>query len=203
MFFDIGYTLIYEDFIEFNNTYDNIKFKDFIFEGSINMYTADYFVKNLNMIAHPEGGFYKEIYTSEENITAKELKVEFEGSRILWTSIYFLLRDGEVSNFHRLKSDEMWYYHSGSPLTIYIITPEGELITEKLGLNIKNGEKPQVLVPKDYIFGSAMNNEGYALVGCMVSPGFEFRDFELFKRNFLLEKYPQYEDIIIKLTSRG
>ena len=166
------------------------------------MYTADYFVKNLNMIEHPEGGFYKEIYTSEENITAKELKVEFEGSRILWTSIYFLLRDGEVSNFHRLKSDEMWYYHSGSPLTIYIITPEGELITEKLGLNIKNGEKPQVLVPKDYIFGSAMNNEGYALVGCMVSPGFEFRDFELFKRSFLLEKYPQYEDTILKLTPK-
>jgi predicted cupin superfamily sugar epimerase len=164
------------------------------------MYTADYFVKKLNMIAHPEGGFYKEIYTSEENITAKELKVDFEGSRILWTSIYFLLRDGEVSNFHRLKSDEMWYYHSGSPLTIYMISPEGELITEQLGLNIENGEKPQVLVPKDYIFGSAMNNEGYALVGCMVSPGFEFRDFELFNRNVLLEKYPQYEEIILKLT---
>ena len=166
------------------------------------MYTADYFIEKLNMIAHPEGGFYKEIYMSEENITANELKVDFEGSRILWTSIYFLLRDGEVSNFHRLKSDEMWYYHSGSPLTIYIITPEGELITERLGLNIENGEKPQVLVPKDYIFGSAMINEGYALVGCMVSPGFEFRDFELFKRNFLLEKYPQYEEIIIKLTTK-
>ena len=165
------------------------------------MYTADEFIKNLNMIAHPEGGFYKEVYTSEENITAKELKVEFEGSRMLWTSIYFLLRDGEVSNFHRLKSDEMWYYHSGSPLTIYMISPKGELITEQLGLNIENGEKPQVLVPKDYIFGSAMNNEGYALVGCMVSPGFEFRDFELFKRRFLLEKYPQYEEIILKLTA--
>ena len=131
---------------------------------------------------------------------SKELRVNFEGSRILWTSIYFLLRDGEVSNFHRLKSDEMWYYHSGSPLTIYMISPEGEFITEQLGLNIENGEKPQVLVPKDYIFGSAMNNEGYALVGCMVSPGFEFRDFELFKRSFLLEKYPQYEEIILKLT---
>ena len=164
------------------------------------MYTADYFVKNLNMIAYPEGGFYKEIYSSEENITSKELRVNFEGSRILWTSIYFLLRDGEVSNFHRLKSDEMWYYHSGSPLTIYMISPEGEFITEQLGLNIENGEKPQVLVPKDYIFGSAMNNEGYALVGCMVSPGFEFRDFELFKRSFLLEKYHQYEEIILKLT---
>ena len=165
------------------------------------MYTAEYFVKSLNMTAHPEGGFYKEIYTSNENITANGLKVNFEGSRMLWTSIYFLLRNGEVSNFHRLKSDEMWYYHSGSPLTISMISPEGELITEQLGLNIERGEKPQVLVPKDYIFGSAMNEEGYALVGCMVSPGFEFRDFELFERNFLLKKYPQYNEIINKLTA--
>ncbi|MDF2513812.1 MAG: hypothetical protein K0S04_3678, partial [Herbinix sp.] len=64
----------------------------------------------------------------------------------------------------------------------------------------ENGEKPQVLVPKDYIFGSAMNNKGYALVGCMVSPGFEFRDFELFQRNDLLEKFPQYQQIIYKLS---
>ncbi|HEX9026147.1 MAG TPA: cupin domain-containing protein [Clostridium sp.] len=164
------------------------------------MYTADYFVKNLEMIEHPEGGFYKEIFASAENISDRDLNVEFEGSRILWTSIYFLLRDGEVSNFHRLKSDEMWYYHSGSPLTIYMISPEGELTSEQLGLNIEKGEKPQVLVPKNYIFGSAMNNEGYALVGCMVSPGFEFKDFELFERNFLLEKYPEYKETIIKLT---
>jgi len=164
------------------------------------MYTADYFVKNLEMIEHPEGGFYKEIFASAENISDRDLNVEFEGSRILWTSIYFLLRDGEVSNFHRLKSDEMWYYHSGSPLTIYMISPEGELTSEQLGLNIEKGEKPQVLVPKNYIFGSAMNNGGYALVGCMVSPGFEFKDFELFERNFLLEKYPEYKETIIKLT---
>lgn len=165
------------------------------------MNTADYFIKNLNMTPHPEGGFYKEIYESEENITSNDLKVEFEGSRILWTSIYFLLRDGEVSNFHRLKSDEMWYYHSGSPLTIYMISPEGEFFTEQLGLDIENGEKPQILVPKNYIFGSAMNNKGYALVGCMVSPGFEFKDFELFKRSELIEKYPQHQQIILKLTS--
>ncbi len=164
------------------------------------MNTADYFIKNLDMTPHPEGGFYKEIYASEENITSNDLEVDFEGSRILWTSIYFLLRDGEVSNFHRLKSDEMWYYHSGSPLTIYMISPEGELITEQLGLDIEHGEKAQVLVPKNYIFGSAMNHEGYALVGCMVSPGFEFRDFELFKRNELIAKYPQHQQIIHKLT---
>jgi len=164
------------------------------------MYTADYFVENLNMTAHPEGGFYKEIYVSDENIPISERTSELTENRKLWTSIYFLLRDGEVSNFHRLKSDEMWYYHSGSPLTIYMINLEGKLIIEQLGLNIEKGEKPQVLVPKNYIFGSAMNNKGYALVGCMVSPGFQFKDFELFERVYLLEKYPQYEEIILKLT---
>ncbi len=164
------------------------------------MHSADYFIKSLNMIPHPEGGFYKEVYTSEENITSKDLTVSFEGKRILWTSIYFLLRDGEISKFHRLKSDEMWYYHSGSPLTIYMISPEGELYTEQLGLNIEKGEKPQVLVPKDYIFGSAMNNEGHALVGCMVSPGFDFRDFELFSRDEMMGNYPQHQQVIHKLT---
>lgn len=164
------------------------------------MYTADYFIKKLNMIPHQEGGFYKESFVSRGTIPARGLDIKGEGSRKLWTSIYFLLRDGEVSNLHRLKSDEMWYYHSGSSLTIYMINPEGELITEELGLDIEKGEKPQILVPKDYIFGSAMNNEGYALVGCMVSPGFEFEDFELFERNYLLEKYPKYKEIIMKLT---
>nr|WP_312291739.1 cupin domain-containing protein [Clostridium chromiireducens] len=164
------------------------------------MYTADYFVKNLNMTAHPEGGYYKEVYASDENIPVRGTTSESTEIRRLWTSIYFLLRDGQVSNFHRLKSDEMWYYHSGSPLTIYMINPEGELIIEQLGLNIEKGEKPQVLVPKNYIFGSAMNNKGYALVGCMVSPGFEFKDFELFEKIYLLEKYPQYKELILKLT---
>ncbi|APQ77923.1 cupin domain-containing protein [Clostridium botulinum] len=164
------------------------------------MKDANYFIEKLDMIAHPEGGYYKESFISAENITDSDLTTTFDDKRILWTSIYFLLRNGEVSNFHRLKSDEMWYYHSGSPLTIYMITPEGELITEQLGLDIEKGEKPQVLVPKNYIFGSAMNNKGYALVGCMVSPGFEFRDFELFERNTLLNLYPKYKETIEKLT---
>ncbi|APR00311.1 cupin domain-containing protein [Clostridium botulinum] len=163
------------------------------------MKDANYFIEKLDMIAHPEGGYYKESFISAENITDSD-STTFEDKRILWTSIYFLLRNGEVSNFHRLKSDEMWYYHSGSPLTIYMITPKGELITEQLGLDIEKGEKPQVLVPKNYIFGSAMNNKGYALVGCMVSPGFEFRDFELFERDTLLNLYPKYKETIEKLT---
>ena len=164
------------------------------------MYSAEYFIKQLDLQPHVEGGYFKANFASSENITSNDLRTKFEGERILWTSIYFLLRDGEVSNFHRLKSDEMWYYHAGSPLTIYTISPEGKLTTYELGLNIENGEVPQVLVPKNYIFGSAMNNEGFSLVGCMVSPGFEFKDFELFKRQYLLDLYPQYKEVIVKLT---
>lgn len=172
------------------------------------MFSSDYFIKNLQMQAHPEGGFYKRTFASDQIVERSSLKLNSKSkvtsntadTRNLWTSIYFLLETGEVSNFHRLKSDEMWYYHSGSSLTIYMISPEGELTTKQLGLNIENGECPQVLVPKGYIFGSAMNNDGYALVGCMVSPGFEFADFELFKRDFLLKKYPDHKETIIKLT---
>jgi len=155
------------------------------------MKSAEYYIKNLNMDPHIEGGYFKESFISND---------EVKKDKKLWSSIYFLLRTGEVSNFHRLKSDELWYYHDGEALTIYMITPEGELVTRQLGKNIENGETPQILVPKGYIFGSAMNNDGYTLVGCMVSPAFEYDEFELFKREYLLELYPNYKDIIIKLT---
>ena len=155
------------------------------------MKSAEYYINNLNMEKHIEGGYFKESFVSQDEVN-KDKK--------LWSSIYFLLETGEVSNFHRLKSDELWYYHDGEALTIYMITPEGELITKKLGKNIEKGEAPQVLVEKGCIFGSAMNNDGYALVGCMVSPAFQYDEFELFKRDDFLELYPNYKDIIIKLT---
>ncbi|MCT4584287.1 MAG: cupin domain-containing protein [Peptostreptococcaceae bacterium] len=158
------------------------------------MKNANYFIKNLDMNKHPEGGYYKECFNSLQNvnINSKDKK--------LWTSIYFLLEENEVSNFHKLESDEMWYYHSGSPLTIYMINEEGNLITKKLGLDIENNESPQVLVKKGFIFGSSMNEVGYSLVGCMVSPGFTFDEFKLYKRDELLNLYPQHKDIITKLT---
>ncbi|WP_288221351.1 cupin domain-containing protein [uncultured Clostridium sp.] len=155
------------------------------------MKSAEYYIKNLEMEKHIEGGYFKESFVSVD---------EVRSDKKLWSSIYFLLETGEVSNFHRLQSDELWYYHDGEALTIYMISPEGELITSQLGNNIENGERPQVLVSKGYIFGSAMNNDGYALVGCMVSPAFEYDEFELFDREYLLNLYPQHKETIIKLT---
>lgn len=159
------------------------------------MKNAEYFIKKLNLVPHIEGGFYKETVLSEELIKSTDNK-----EKKLFSSIYFLLETGEVSHFHRLKSDEMWYYHSGSSLTIYMISEDGSLITKDLGLDIEKGEEPQILVPKGYIFGSAMNKEGFSLVGCMVAPAFEFKDFELFSQKELLDKYPSHKDIILKLS---
>lgn len=157
------------------------------------MKSAEYYIKNLDMEKHIEGGYFKESFLSVDEVRC---------DKKLWSSIYFLLKTGEVSNFHRLKSDELWYYHDGEALTIYMISPEGELITSQLGNNIEKGERPQVLVPKGYIFGSSMNNDGYALVGCMVSPAFEYSDFELFDREYLLNLYPEHKETIIKLTRK-
>lgn len=155
------------------------------------MHTADDFIEHLALEQHVEGGYYRSSYRSE---------TPFDQTRALWSSIYFLLRTGEVSHFHRLTADEMWHFHAGQSLTIYMIAPDGVLTTAQLGLDLAVGERPQFLVPKGCIFGSAMNQPGFSLVGCMVSPGFTFDDFELFSQKTLLAHYPQHSEIIKRLS---
>ena len=165
------------------------------------MNDANYYVTKLGMEPHPEGGFYKRTFESEEQTSDQELSVAFEGKRKLYTSIFFLLGSKDISHLHRLKSDELWYYHAGSPLTIHVIDEKGNYKESKLGINLDEGEIPQVLVPKNSIFGSSVRDEDtFSLVGCMVSPGFEFQDFELFTQEELLAKYPQHKDVIMKLA---
>ncbi|MFD2445289.1 cupin domain-containing protein [Bacillus sp. CGMCC 1.16607] len=166
----------------------------------MNEKNAQYWINNLDLIPHPEGGFYKSTYSSESIISDKSV-VSNGNKRKLYTSIYFLLRSGDISHLHRLKSDELWYFHGGSPLTVHVIDESGEYHEMKLGLDLENGEVPQVLVPKNSIFGSSVMEEGtFSLVGCMVSPGFDFEDFELFNQDDLLKIYPEHEEIIRKMA---
>lgn len=158
-----------------------------------------YYIEHLNMTKHPEGGYYALTYTSPFSVNCQSIDNPIAGKRPLATSIYFLIHDQDVSNFHSLKSDEMWYFHDGAPLTIAVISTEGHLTYHKLGLDLEKGEKPQILVPAGSIFGS-YTTSGYALVGCMVSCGFDFQDFNLYQREELLLRYPQHEAIIRKLT---
>ncbi|MED1467485.1 cupin domain-containing protein [Bacillus salipaludis] len=155
-------------------------------------------ISTLGLEPHPEGGYYKRTFESEEMFADS---ARFNGHRKLFTSIYFLLTSDDVSHFHRLKSDELWYFHGGSSLTVHVIHENGNYEEMKIGMNSENGEVPQALVPKNSIFGSSvMEKDTYSLVGCMVSPGFDFQDFELFTQAELLEKYPQHGAIIKKLA---
>src|SRR4051812_17335950 len=96
----------------------------------LTQYNAEYYIEKLALLPHPEGGYYKSTYASN-------IKTDVNGNtRSLFTSIYFLLRTGEVSHFHRLNSDELWYYHGGSSLTVHVIDEEGNYQEVKLGMNI-------------------------------------------------------------------
>jgi uncharacterized protein len=150
-------------------------------------------IEKFKLLSHPEGGFYAETYRSTDSIPGK--------NRQLLTSIYFLITGSNTSNFHRIQSDECWYFHEGSTLLVESIFPNGELKTTELGLDISNHEVPFHLVPAGTIFGSHLKgDEGYAFVSCAVAPGFDFQDFELFSREELLASYPAHHSIISKLT---
>ncbi|MFN3996204.1 cupin domain-containing protein [Algoriphagus sp.] len=151
-------------------------------------------VRILDMKAHPEGGFYSETYRAEPEIETEN------GNRQLMTSIYFLLRSQDVSHFHRIKSDELWFWHEGSPLSVHLLGDNGHEIL-KLGPVSESETFPQHLVRANTIFGSSVDQpDSYSLVSCVVGPGFDFRDFELFQAKDLLPLFPKAKEIIRKLT---
>src|SRR6478609_4781334 len=164
------------------------------------MNSYEYWIQHLSLQPHPEGGFYKETYRSAENIPEQSLPAFFAGARSISTAIYFLLRSQDKSLFHRIKSDELWHFHAGGSLTIYVLNKSG-LSLHKLGLHLEDGESPQVIIPAHCWFG-AIVNEGnqYTLASCTVAPGFHFADFELAQRDALMKEFPNHETIIKQLT---
>jgi len=158
------------------------------------MKDAKYWVNQLNLLNHPEGGYYKEMFRSNGVFTPTEIGK----NRNYITSIYFLIEAGNVSHFHSIKQDELWYYHAGDPLSVYIINDEGKLDVLNIGPNPEQGEVLQAVVPANTIFGSKSSGD-FSLVSCVVAPGFDFADFKLHHKAELLQKYPQHREIIDEL----
>lgn len=163
------------------------------------MINVENWIQELNLKPHPEGGFYKETYRSAFEIDKNTLPVGYEGTRRLSTSIYYLLRSGEISRLHRLRSDEVWYYHFGSPVKVILIDKEGNKKSRILGPRIDKAEKLQIVIPAGTIFAAeVVESDSYSLFGCVVSPGFEFSDFEMFDKDDLLQAYPKLSEVIEK-----
>jgi len=156
-------------------------------------------ISNLNLKPHPEGGFFRETYRSEGYVDEQNLGGTYKGGRNYSTCIYFLLTADTFSAFHRIKQDEIWHFYDGSVLCLHMISPAGEYSTVLIGRDFENGQVPQFVVPGGYWFGATVNT-GYSLVGCTVSPGFDFSDFELAQREELVRQFPAMTDIIMQLT---
>ena len=164
------------------------------------MSVTDQLIQKYNLEPHPEGGWYKQTYKSNEQTAAKALPERFNGDRAFSTAIYFLLEQEDFSAFHRIKSDECWHFYAGDPLLIYIIDHNGELRIISVGNDFKQGQSFQYVVPANCWFASrpAPGSE-YCFVGCTVSPGFEFEDFELASAAELSAIYPEHTKIIVQL----
>ena len=165
------------------------------------MKDANYWINHLQLLKHPEGGYYKEVYRSDELINQNHLPQRFNGDRCFCTSIYFLLHKNDFSAFHRIKSDETWHFYQGTSLTLYMIDENGVLTSSLLGDNPENNERLQITIPQNAWFAAEVNDKSsYTLTGCTVAPGFDFADFELGKRNELLNLFPQHKEIITLLS---
>lgn len=166
------------------------------------MHTAQYWINKLNLQKHPEGGYFCEVYRSEEEIKQESLPSRYSGARNHSTSIYFLLTSDEFSAFHRIKSDETWHFYYGKAVTIHMIDEKGNYSSIRLGSNPESEEVFQFTIPHGTWFAASVEEpDSYVLVGCTVSPGFHFDDFELGKREELLKLFPQHEKLINEFSA--
>lgn len=158
-------------------------------------------IERLNLEPHPEGGYFRETYRSSGKIQQDSLESGFEGMRNYSTCIYFLLTSNDFSAFHRIKQDEIWHFYDGSPIRLHVIDPSGTYSEHLIGRELMLGENPQVIVPAGCWFAAEVEDgNAYSLVGCTVSPGFDFRDFELRSRQELITLFPNQKELISKLT---
>ncbi|MGE0722864.1 MAG: cupin domain-containing protein [Alphaproteobacteria bacterium] len=131
------------------------------------MPAADAVIAALGLRPHPEGGHFVETYRH----------VPPGGGRGASTAIYFLLRAGERSHWHRVDADEVWHWHAGAPLALSTFE-DGRIVERRLGPDVVAGDRPQAVVPAQ-VWQSAVSLGDWTLVGCTVAPAFEFAGFEL------------------------
>jgi hypothetical protein len=170
--------------------------------------TAAQLAATLGLAPHPEGGFFRETYRAAETVITPR------GERAASTAILFLVTAAAISHLHRLSSDELWVFQSGLPLELVTLSPGGELEVRMLA-DPADGTRqadactatPQALVPAGSWQGARLAggphlpaSRAWALVSCVVSPGFEYEDFELGRRDVLLAAYPEHAEIVTAFT---
>ena len=148
-----------------------------------------------------EGGYYVETYRASEKLAGSVLPQRYAETRNISTAILYLLTPETFSAMHRLKSDEVFHFYLGDPVTMLLLGPEDNSQIVTLGQDILNGQKLQQTIPAGTWQGCCLKDGGnFALMGTTVAPGFEFEDYEQADKKELLEKYPEQKDLVLRLT---
>jgi predicted cupin superfamily sugar epimerase len=150
----------------------------------------------LGLVPHPrEGGWFVRTWESSQRIEAI--------GRLTGTAIYYLLEPGTFSEMHRLASDEVFHFYAGDSVEQLQLRPDGTGDRVVIGMDLKAGERPQVVVERGVWQGARLvEGGGWALMGCTVSPGFEFEDYEDCRAEELVRDWPEFEEMIRGLTRR-
>lgn len=160
---------------------------------------VEYLIQQFDLKPHPEGGYYQETYRSNERVARQQSGAQRSAS----TAIYYLLSGSAYSAWHRIASDEVWHFYTGSPLHVHVLTATG-LLTQRLGNTLEHKQAVyQIVVPAGCWFAAELVDvDSYAFVGCTVAPGFEFSEFELADTDMLLASWPQHAALIRRLGAR-
>jgi len=166
--------------------------------------TADDIIRLLSLVPlEPEGGHFRETYRSTLEIPGEGLRGVYAGARSASTAIYYLLTPSTHSAIHRVVSDEIFHHYLGDPVEMLQLMPDGSGTTVVIGADLESGMRPQVVVPGNAWQGCRLLPGGrFALMGTTVAPGFDYDDFELASREFLLRDFPAHAEMIRDLTSK-
>jgi len=159
--------------------------------------SATALIRRLDLLPHPEGGYYRETYRASDAVTRGD-----GARRSASTAIYYLLCDGAWSTWHRIRSDELWHFHAGGALLVHVLAPDGGYASLRLGDALADPDAAfQAVVPAGSWFAAELADPaGYALAGCTVAPGFEFSEFELADAAELQRRYPAQASLIARLA---
>lgn len=153
------------------------------------MNRTEQLIQHFHLQKHPEGGWFSEVFTTDFQ----------KDDRSLAGSIYFLLDRNDLSHFHVIDCDEIWYYHEGCGMRILCLNQNGDLQTLKLGMQIEKGEEPMAVLKAGTVFAAEnLDTSSYTFVSCATTPQFTYEGFHLCSAKELLEKFPGHESMIRK-----